>query len=231
MTKPTQSETPGPLSALGILATSQVQITPSLDHVEMYSARGLLSLMWHGEAGATSVVLMVGGALGGLLGPGKGLYHRLGEHLAAQGIASIRVGYRSPNDLEACVHDTMASAELAARAGADRFVVIGHSFGGAVAVETGVALGGLTAGVVTVATQVNGCENGDALVCPVLHIHGDADTLLPSQASEMVQMLTQGELMIVPGGTHLLSESDEALFERLADWIPAAFEAHAQPAQ
>lgn len=230
MTKPTQSNTPGPLAALQILASTQISVTPTLDHVELYSPSGLLSLMWHGEAGATSAVLMVGGALGGLLGPGKGLYHRLGEHLAHEGIASIRVGYRIPNDLSSCVHDTMAAAELAARAGADRFVVVGHSFGGAVAVETGVSLGSLTAGVVTVATQVNGCENGDSLISPVLHVHGGADTLLPPQASEVVQMLTGGELMIIPEGSHLLSESDEVLFSQLQQWIPQAFESHSAPA-
>lgn len=227
MTDADEGPPPGPLSALGTLAATEVALTDQLDHIEMYTRAGLLSLLWHGAADRRQVVLMVGGAMGGMLGPGRGLYHHLGVALAEQGYGAIRVGYRVPNDIERCVHDTMAAAEMAARQGARGFVVIGHSFGGAVAIQTGAHLGDLAAGVVTAATQAGDCEPGEALTCPVLHLHGDGDELLPPMASQMVQMLTGGELVIYPGAGHMLSEVHDEMAERLGSWIPEAFAAHA----
>jgi alpha-beta hydrolase superfamily lysophospholipase len=221
---------PGPLAALGTLAATEVAVTGNLDHIEMYTRAGLLTLLWHGEADHRDVVLMMGGAMGGLLGPGKGLYQRLGDAFAADGVGVIRVGYRVPNDLDLCVLDVMAAAELAARRGARRFVTVGHSFGGAVAIQVGAALGPMAAGVITAATQSAGCEEADVLTCRVLHLHGDRDELLPPMASEVVQMLSGGELVILPGAGHLLTEADDDIFERLRAWIPERFAEHAGPA-
>ena len=64
---------------------------------------------------AERVVIMCGGAMGGLLGPAHGTYQVLGDQFAEQGIATMRVGYRRPNDLDSCTHDLCAAAELAAR--------------------------------------------------------------------------------------------------------------------
>lgn len=214
---------PGPLAALGTLAATEVAVTDGLDHIEMYTRSGLLTVLWHGDAANRDVVLMVGGAMGGLLGPGRGLYQRLGQHLADRGIGVIRVGYRVPNDLDLCVLDVMAAAELAARGGARSFVTVGHSFGGAVAIQVAAALGDMAAGVVTAATQAAGCEPAEVIGCPVLHLHGDRDELLPHAASEMVQMLSGGELVLLPGAGHMLAEADEQVFELLAEWIPARF--------
>lgn len=219
-------QTPSPLTMLGILAGTEVAVTDRLDHIEMYTSEGLLSLMWHGRADHDEVVLMVGGALGGLLGPGHGLYHSLGVELAEAGTGAIRVGYRAPNDLERCVHDTLAAAELAARQGARRFIVLGHSFGGAVAIQTGAALGELAAGVVTFATQTGGAEVAEHLSCPLLLFHGDRDELLPSMASEMVQMVSGGELVLLEGTGHLLTEAETEIHDRLRAWIPEQFSRH-----
>jgi pimeloyl-ACP methyl ester carboxylesterase len=220
---------PGPLAALGVLAGAEVAVTDHLDHIEMYTREGLLTLLWHGEADHSQVVLMVGGALGGLLGPGSGLYHALGIELAEAGIGAIRVGYRAPNDVDRCVHDTLAAAELAARRGARSFVVLGHSFGGAVAIQAGAALGELAAGVVTFATQANGAEVAEHLTCPLLLFHGDRDELLPHMASEMVQMISGGELVVLPGAGHLLTEAQTEIHERLSAWIPERFAQHDPP--
>lgn len=223
-------DAPGPLAALRSLAATEVAITESLDHIEMYTMQGLLSVLWHGEADNPAVVLMAGGAMGGLLGPGRGLYHSLGTELAGQGVGAIRVDYRVPNDLDSCVHDVLAAAELAARRGARTFIVMGHSFGGAVAVQVGVALGDLAAGVVTFATQTGGAEVAEHLQCPLLLFHGDRDELLPHMASEMVQMISGGELVLLEGAGHLLTEAEAEIHERLSDWIPQRIAAHTPPA-
>jgi dienelactone hydrolase len=216
---------PNAWSTLGVIGRQHVAITPDLTHHEVYTWDGLLTLLWHGPDQPRHVVLACGGALGGLLGPANGLYHDLGVAWAAAepAITTIRVGYRVPNDLDRCLHDLLAVAQAAADRGAERFVVLGHSFGGAVAIQAGAALGPACAGVVTFATQSGGCEDGEALGeagVPVLHFHGDEDTILPFMASQMVQMLTGGELVLLPGADHSLAAARETLWDRVVAWVP-----------
>ena len=222
---PTGAGPTGPdvLTSLGILGHQEVAVSERLRHLEIYTWEGLLTVLWHGDPAADRVVIACGGALGGLLGP-AGLYHELGERFAADGIATLRVGYRRPNDLDACVVDLLAAAQLASQDGGGRIVTMGHSFGGAVAVQAGALLAERTAGVVTLATQSAGCEPGEALAerkVPVLLLHGDRDEILPYYASQMVQMICGGELVILPGATHRLAEAADELRHRLSSWIPA----------
>jgi alpha/beta superfamily hydrolase len=210
-----------PLERLRALAVQEVEIAPGLRHLELYTMGGLLTVLWHGDPSAAAAVLTCGGAMGGVLGPADGLYHDLGVALADQGIGTLRVGYRRPNDLAACVHDLAAVADLASRQGGRRFVVMGHSFGGAVAVQLAIALPAMIAGVVTLATQSAGCEQADRLACPLLLFHGDRDEMLPPATSEMVRMLAgRGELVVLAGSGHLLSEGAFELRERLRVWLP-----------
>jgi dienelactone hydrolase len=220
------SEEPrSPLDALGALASQEVEVTDALRHVEVYTMAGLLTLLWHGEPDFERVVVMCGGAMGGMLGPAGGLYHDLGKRFAKEGIGTIRVGYRQPNDLRTCIHDLVAAAELAARHGGKRFVTVGHSFGGAVAIRAGIVLVDDCAGVVTLSTQSAGCEDAGRIgTTPLLLLHGERDELLPPETSYMVQALTgTGEVVILPGTGHLLAESGDELRERLSDWIPERF--------
>jgi dienelactone hydrolase len=216
---------PRPFDRLRVLAIQEVAIGEALRHVEVYTQGGLLTLLWHGPAEAESVVIACGGAMGGLLGPARALYHDLGAALAARGIGTIRVGYRQPNRLDACTLDLGAAADVANRSGARRFVVMGHSFGGAVAVNAAVALRRVARGVVTLATQSAGCETASALGdVPLLLLHGDRDELLPLEASHAVRMLAgHGDVVVLPGVGHLLLGAEEELRRRLLDWIPARF--------
>lgn len=239
-----------PLAAIGVLASQEVEITPELRHLEIYTMRGLLTILWHAPSspagddragagdgepagGGTSggAVVACGGAMGGLLGPAEGLYHRLGVHLAAQGAPVLRVSYRRPNELDACCLDVAAAVQLAVGAGASRVVVMGHSFGGAVAVQVGVALPTTVAGVVTFATQSAGCEVAGGLgERPLLLFHGDRDELLPLQASEVVRAIAgHGDLVVLPGEGHLLAKSGPILWERLFEWLPDVLDVPLQP--
>ena len=224
--------TDGPYERLGVLAHQRVELAPGLTHHELFTMQGLLTLLWHGPHDAEQVVLAVGGAMGGMLGPADGLYHDLGVRFAAEGIGVVRVGYRKPNDLGRCVHDTLAAADIAARQGARSLVTMGHSFGGAVAVQVGVAMGEWTAGVVTLATQSAGCEGAEDLAeVPMLLFHGTADQILPSFASEMVHSMAggHGELVVLPGIDHLLAGAGDELRTRLGEWIPARLGEHPAP--
>ena len=217
-----------PLEQLGLMAMQSAVVDDDLEHLELYTTGGLLTVLWHGPAQAEGVVVCVGGAMGGLLGPAEAMYHRLGRALAARGFGVLRVGYRSANRLETCVHDTVAAMELAARHGARRFVTVGHSFGGAVAIQAAANLGAETVpGVVTLATQSAGCEGAEALAGRrVLLFHGTRDQILPPEASQMVRFLAgTGELVLVPGADHLFRPGWEGVLDRLLDHLPAVLAA------
>jgi len=214
-----------PFERLRVLAIQEVEVRDDLRHLEIYTVDGLLTLLWHGSSSAENVVLMCGGAMGGLLGPARGIYHDLGTTLAGRGIGTLRIGYRQPNRLDFCTLDVGASADVANRSGAKRFVIVGHSFGGAVAVNAGAALSRVTRGVVTLSTQSAGCENAAALGdIPLLLIHGERDELLPVEASQAVRTLAgRGDLVVLPGTGHLLLGVEEELRRRLLDWIVERF--------
>ena len=161
--------------------------------------------------------------MGSLLGPGRRRSTTTSAcGFAARGIGTIRVGYRKPNDLSRCVHDVAAAADLAGRRGARRFVMMGHSFGGAVAIQTGAVLGTHCRGVVTLSTQSAGCEVASELgETPLLLFHGTDDEILPPETSAVVQMLAgHGEIVLLPGAGHLLTEAADEIRDRLDEWIP-----------
>lgn len=216
-----------PLDALGVMASQQAIIGPNLRHVEMYTRRGLMSLLWHepnGDARAVGVV-MVGGAMGGTLGPGDSLFFALGDALATVGVPSIRLSYRKPNDMDSCCVDTAAAVQLLVGSGADHVVIMGHSFGGAVAVRVGVGLTDMVCGVVTFATQSAGCEVAGGLhATPLLMFHGDSDSILPLEASEVVRAIAgTGDLHVMYGDDHLLANSHDQMFETTMAWLDTVF--------
>lgn len=98
---------------------------------------------------------------------------------------------------------------------------MGHSFGGAPAVRAAVLADELVVGVVTLATQSAGCEVAEGLAGrPVLCLHGDADELLPAMCSELVAGLAGGEVVVLPGCGHLMTQAAAELRSRLLDWLP-----------
>jgi predicted alpha/beta hydrolase family esterase len=223
---------PTALEALRPLASTEVVVTPpssqraSLLHREVYTSRGLLTVLRHQAPAGTNrpaAIVACGGAMGGVLGPGHGLYQRLGEQWAERGVEFARVGYREPNNLDLCAHDLACGVELVRDAGADRVVVMGHSFGGAVAIRTAVIMPVSVAGVVTFATQSAGCEVAGALTGrPFLLFHGDRDELLPPESSHVVAAIAgHGDVEILPGDGHLLAKSDDIIVDRLDAWLPA----------
>jgi hypothetical protein len=217
-----------PLEILSIMASQQVSLTPHLRHIEMYTMRGLLSLLWHEPDGSALPfgVVMVGGAMGGTLGPGEGLYHALGETLVQLGVPSIRLSYRKPNDLDSCCVDTAAAVQLLIGSGAEKVVLMGHSFGGAVAIRVGVGLSEMVSGVVTFATQSAGCEIAGGLQGrPLLMFHGDSDSILPLESSEVVRaMAGTGDLHVMHGDDHLLAKSHDVMHETVMNWLTHVFE-------
>jgi predicted alpha/beta hydrolase family esterase len=232
---------PTALEALRPLASTEVVVThpsghrPSLSHRETYTSRGLLTILRHQAPTDVeprrAAIVACGGAMGGVLGPGHGLYQRLGERWAARGVEFARVGYREPNNLDLCAHDLACGVELVRDAGAERVVVMGHSFGGAVAVRTAVIMPVSVAGVVTFATQSAGCEVAGALAGrPLLLFHGDRDELLPPEASHVVAAIAgHGVVEILPGDGHLLAKSDDIIVDHLDSWLADVLQVSTAP--
>lgn len=219
-----------PLDMLGVLAKADGELSETSRIVEIYTMEGLLQIMWHGDPEATDVVLMCGGAMGGMLGPGRSLYLELGLELAAEGRAAMAVGYRKAGDLTRSLLDTCAAADLALRNGAERFVILGHSFGGAVAIQAASTFAAHTAGVITYATQSAGCEEvariGDT---PLLLLHGERDSILGPENSMMVQSLAgAGEVRMFPDTDHLMAEAANEIAEITGRWVREKFDAHAE---
>lgn len=211
-----------PFERLGVHTIREIELLPGLAHIEALTSAGLLTLLWHGPRHASRVVVCCGGAMGGLLGPGEGLWHDLGVELADRGIGTVRISYRQPNNPGPCVRDVVAVLETAAVTGAERAVALGHSFGGAVAIRAAVALPDLVVAVATFATQIGGSDVANQMADrPLLLFHGDNDTILPAASSAVVaEMHGAGEVVLLPGAGHSLAEAADELRSRCLDWIP-----------
>ena len=190
--------------------------------MEVITADGIITCIRHGlDAGEEEAVLFLGGALGGLSGPAHGLYDRV-----ARRTGGVRLHYRKPGRMDDCLMDVLLVHHLLARRGVARVVLVGHSFGGAVAIAAGALLGPATAGVVALSTQVPGTEHVDKLAgIPLLLIHGDNDGVLPDLCSRNVHDRAgePKELVILPGEGHLLDGATDTLIERVTGFIESAW--------
>ncbi|MCU1393104.1 MAG: hypothetical protein JWM34_1532 [Ilumatobacteraceae bacterium] len=216
-----------PADLLEPLGMTEIEIGPGVRISEIYTMSGMVGLMWFGPIDAERLVVACNGGMGGFLGPGRGMFPAIGRRLADDGIATVSVDYRRPSHLQLSVLDAIAAVDLAAQRGASRVVAIGHSFGGAVAVNVGLALPRAVAGVCTLSTQSAGCEGAAGLAPrPFLLIHGSDDDVLPAETSEVVQMLAggHGDVQIVPGEGHGLSNNPQRIIDRVCGWVASVFD-------
>src|SRR6202048_5270532 len=104
--------------------------------LEVPTPRGNIPIIVHAPETAGRAVLCISGAIGGYDGPGM-LYARLGLELPRLGITVARLNYRMPNEFGECVLDTIAGLTFLKGLQHERAALIGHSFGGAVAINAG----------------------------------------------------------------------------------------------
>ena len=173
-------------------------------------------------AAARQGALWIGGAGGGWDTPAKGLYPQLSQELMAEAIASLRVRYRYPAELEESILDVLAGLSYLKAEGIKSVALIGHSFGGAVAIQAA-AQSQAVRTVVTLATQSYGAVPDLELArrCSLLLLHGSADPVLPPSCSQRVYQLASEpkRLIIYPGAAHSLDEVADEVHQVVRDWV------------
>ena len=191
------------------------------------TSRGAIPIIVHRSEESKLGVVWVCGARGGFGGPGPGTYMRLAEKFTEQGITSLRLDYRDPNNLPECVLDLMAGVEFFKGQDFEPVVVVGHSFGGAVVIAGGAAISHIK-GVVCLSSQTYGSDLvGQLSPRPLLLVHGKSDTRLPFSCSQQIydRALEPKRLVLYDGAEHRLEECRDDLELLLSDWIPATLAA------
>ena len=174
----------------------------------------------HQEQRTTKAIIWVWGARGGFAGPADGIFRDLAEELK-DGITSLRIDYRQPNNIPECVMDTLVGVSFLVGTGHSEIALVGHSFGGAVVI-TAAPFSEDVKAVAALSSQTYGAQ-GAARVAPrpLLLAHGEEDTRLPPNCSEQIYSWADEpkELVIYPGAEHGLAECKDELREMLGDWL------------
>jgi len=188
--------------------------------VTIVTTRGPISVVLHAAPEKGRAALCVSGAIGGFDGPAM-LYPRLGLTMPREQITVARVNYRAPNEFGECLVDAMAALTFLGGIGHQRVALIGHSFGGAVAINAG-TLSPLVTTVIALSSQLAGAHvAGELAPKPLLLIHGNADAILSHESSQALYDRA-GEpktLKILPGVGHRLSEAADEVFDLVRDWL------------
>ena len=187
------------------------------------TTRGDIRAIQHAAPESTRAVIWVCGARGGFGGPASGLYAELSQEFAGQGITSLRMDYRQPNNIQECALDLLAGVNFLRATGYGPVVVVGHSFGGAVVIA-GAAFSDHVAGVVSLSPQTYGAQGAGMLSpTPLLVVHGKADTRLPFSCAVAIHDWAKEprELVLYDGAEHRLDECRAELMDLLREWIPA----------
>lgn len=172
--------------------------------------------------GGTGAVVMVGGASGGFDGPADGIYPRLADAFRSRQISTLRLHYRQPGEFEECVLDVLGALSFLKGIGAERVVLVGHSFGGAVVIRAGV-LAPIVSGVVAMSSQLHGAADVAQLSPrPLLLVHGMEDQVLEATASETIFDWAEEpkRLVLYAEAGHSLHQCQAELYDLLTEWIP-----------
>jgi uncharacterized protein len=191
-----------------------------VDRVRLVTDRGAIAGRLQPTEGDRAI-LWVFGAGGGLGGPARGLYTRLGERLRPREVTSLELDYLRPGDLDACVSDVLVGLGYLESLGKSRIVLVGHSFGGAAVISAG-AISPSVVAVAALSSQTSGTAAVAALSPkPVIFIHGSADEVLPDQCSRDLHARAREpkELILYPGCRHGLDQCRENLDRDLTRWL------------
>jgi alpha/beta superfamily hydrolase len=187
---------------------------------EIDTDAGVIRAMYHEVASSNAAVIWMFGPSGGLEGPAGGMYTRLAKELVTYEVASLRVDYRHPGDIEACVLDILVSVHVLQSLGCTRIVLVGHSFGGAVAICAAAANPNVLA-VGALSTQLEYTDSViDLAGRPLLLMHGTRDEVQPHSASEQIfSSASEPKEIRLYECRHSLAECSKQVESDLTDWI------------
>jgi len=188
--------------------------------VKLQTKKGDIEGIFHSAKGSSGIIWM-SGALGGFDGPSFGIFGVLSYKLVTEGINSLRLHYRFPGDFDQCVSDVVLGIHFLKQRRIKKVALVGHSFGGAVAIMTGMS-SPLVKAVVGLSNQTYGVHHVDKLSPkPLLLIHGERDQNLPAECSRIIYEMAKEpkELVIYKGCGHFLRECQQELHDRLHNWL------------
>ena len=192
-----------------------------VENIDLDTDRGTVACRATDAVSGDAAVLWMFGAGGGFHGPAGGLYDRLGGQLAPEGIESLQVAYRHPAHLPECVRDVLVAIDYLVENGRTRIVLVGHSFGGAVAITAGDASAAVIA-VAALSSQTAGTEAAARLTPrPLFLAHGTADEVLPFRCSREIyeRAAEPKRIVLYPGCRHGLDSCRDELDADLASWL------------
>ncbi len=197
--------------------------------VRLATTRGEIRALLDVCEGQTGALITCSGAMGGeheTRGPADSVYQRLAEQLPGEGISTLRIHYRIAGEFEECVLDLLGACSFLSGVGAERIVLAGHSFGGAVVIKTAQIMPQVR-GVISLSPQLFGTRQVDEMAKPLLLIHGTADGILHHMASEDIYERAQEpkKLVLIPDGGHGLAEDPETVLAEMHQFVHA----HAGP--
>jgi len=175
----------------------------------------------HPVDGADLAIVWVFGAGGGLGGPAGGAYHRLAKQMKEKKVASLELDYRHAGHLEHCIADVLLAVSYLKSLDLSRFILVGHSFGGAVVISAG-AISNDVIGVAALSSQTYGTYlAGKLSPKPLLLIHGTGDEVLPYAGSaEIYKRANQPkEIIYYEGCRHGLDQCTNELDRDLMKWL------------
>eukprot|EP00928_Gymnodinium_smaydae_P033548 TRINITY_DN24003_c0_g5_i1.p1 TRINITY_DN24003_c0_g5~~TRINITY_DN24003_c0_g5_i1.p1 ORF type:complete len:356 (-),score=14.98 TRINITY_DN24003_c0_g5_i1:61-1128(-) len=194
-----------------------------------------------------TTVITLDGTTGGTAGPRRGsahylaagtagLYDELSRRLPARGISVLQLAFRrpGPHRFDECVAEATDAALRASERG--RVIIVGHSMGGAVALNAALRIqpSGCLVGVCTLASQTYGvpADLHSLSSAETLVVHGTADKALGPECSEEIwrllsrncnrERMRASRFVLLSDTGHCLEERREEVSELVFGWTLAA---------
>lgn len=207
-----------------VIGVEEKPLEEDIKNLRFHTTRGDFEALLHTHSGSHKGVVMLGGYSGGFDGPGS-IFSDLSQKLLDSGITSMRLNFRHPGDCVQCGIDTLLALQYLDDDAVHDVILLGWSFGGAVAITTG-SLGKGIRGVAAISTiEVADCCAKRLRSKPLLLIHGESDLTSPIAWPKRVYSLAEGprDLIVYSGIGHDMQSVGSRLVKDLSNWILHTF--------
>jgi alpha-beta hydrolase superfamily lysophospholipase len=206
---------------LELLTIEEEPAAPGVDLIRLQTNAGTISCRYYKADDSPSAVLWLTGAASPPASPAHGMYARLAKQLGTEKVASLELEYRKPGHLIDCVLDVLLGVGFLRKYGQNRVALVGHSFGGSVAINAAVSSPAVVA-VAALSSQMTGADDiAELAPRPVLLLHGSADEVRSDIGSrELYQLASEPkELILYENCGHEFVECREKLEADLLAWL------------